>query len=562
MSASRFLTNKTLSGFSPEISSSLERCGRALPHVSRIVAKIGLLSWILAAYWIAAVSVPLPNLACPQDLGLMLDAGWRHYQGLRPHADYHTPLGPLFAITFGLPMLILGPSYSSLWLLPPTLSTISALWTWLICRGVLSPWTAVLTSMGIGAITGGIYHMGFPPEALTFATTYNRISFGLFGIVALASLMPRPNAEPIGNRLRDCSVAVGTLMMLFCKANFAVAAAPFGIFSLIVYRRTRRDWIVVASVSIAVLICFLYQIGFRIDRMLADLMLVAQVRKEGVSLLFFPLRNTLANHDFLMLLALHSFLWMPWYGAGSPSWRRALLAVSLLWGTVIVGIGLTLVSSHGDGRGISVVLSGLAASTAWLTRRAGDSAVGEPSLLARSLRGDLARVTVVLTALLFIFPHAQSYMFLRHVSTKVGPPQFPRGPIRSLYMGSWANDLGPDCVPKMNEAISLLSAHCKPSDSVQYVGFTNIYNFALGLRSPRDSVIYWDTVSTYNQSHHPSPEDLWDTDFIMVPKDGLTISNMSREWFPIYGYHVRTHFALCEETTFYQLYKRKQDQSQ
>jgi hypothetical protein len=487
----------------------------------------------------------------------MLDAGWRYYQGLRPHADYHTPLGPLFAMVFGIPMLLFGPSYSSLQFLPPTLSTIAALWTWLVCRNSVSPWLAVLTSMAIGAITGGLYHMGFPPEALTFATVYNRISFGILGIVALSATLPRSDDDSIDNRLRDCTVAVGSLSLAFFKANFAVAAIPFSIFSLLLYRRTKQDWIVVGSVSAIVLIFFLYQIGFRVDRMLADLLLSARVRKQGVDVLFFPLRNALANHDFFLLLTIHSVLWLPLYGDAASSWRRALLPLGMLWVSALLGLGLTLVSSHGDGRGISVILSGMVSSTAWLTHRARDAVSATNSLRRRNLKSDLAGLTVSLAALLFVLPHAQSYLFLQQVSGATGPPQFPVGPLRTLYVGGWANVLGPDCVAKMNEGIALLSNNCKAQHSLQYTGGTNIYNFALSLRSPRDSVIYWDNISTYNEQHHPPAADLWDTDFIMVPKPGLTINNTSDNWFSIYGYYVQTHYTLCEETQFFKLYKRE-----
>lgn len=532
--------------WSPE---TLHRALSFSPHAVLVL-------WIVASYWIAATSLPLPNIACPQDLGLMLDAGWRYYQGLRPHADYHTPLGPLFAMVFGLPMRLLGPSYSSLCILPPTLSAITALWTWSICRNALPPSLSVLTSMGIGAISGGIYHMGFPPEALTFATIYNRISFGLLGIVTLAVFLPRPRSDVVLNRIRDCSVAVGFLMMLFFKANFAVAAVPFGAASLIVHHRSRRDWAVLGLVATAALLFFLHSIGFRIDRMLADLMLSARVRKEGVDVLFFPIRNTLANYDFLMLLAIHSLLWLPFYDENASSLRHTALPLLALWGTAFIGVALTLVSSHGDGRGVSLILSAMAASTAWISRPLNNAANNTQSRARRSLRQDLAWVTVSLTALLFVLPHAQSYLFLKDVSATVGPPQFPPGPLRSLFVGGWANVLGPDCVLKMNEAIELLATHCKPTDSLQYTGGTNIYNFALGMRSPRQSVIYWDNISTYNQRHHPAPKDLTDTEFIMVPKPGLTINNTSDDWFSIYGYYVQTHYSLCEETAFFRLYKR------
>ena len=519
-------------------------------------ATLGL--WIIAIYGYAAVAGPLPNVACPQDLGLMLDAGWRFYQGLRPHADYHTPLGPVFAMVFGVPMKVLGPSYSSLQFLPPTLSALSALWTWTLCRRSLPAWLVAITSMAMGAITGGLYHQGFPPQALTFATSYNRIAFGIIGIVALASMLPRKESDVLGNRVKDCSVAAGLVLLAFLKANFAVAAMPFAICCAISTRRSRKDWIVIMTVFFALTLLFLYQIGFRIDRMLSDLLLTAKVRRDGVDVLFFPLRNAVANYDFFIVLGLHSVLWLPRYDAEANSVRRSVAALCAIWGSAFVGLALTLVSSHGDGREISLVLAAAVASSAWLlSAPAADSGSQRQSTPFR-LKRDYAAITTAIIALLFVVPHAQAYIFLRQVSEGLGAPQFPPGAIRTLYVGNWANVLGPDCVAKMNEAIRLLSDYCDPGDSLQYTGGTNIYNFALGLRSPKMSVIYWDNISTYNREHHPPPADLQDSDFIMVPKPGLTVNNTSDDWISIYGYYVLTHYDKCEETAFFALYRHKQ----
>jgi hypothetical protein len=526
--------------------------------IIRWSAPVALGSWILATYLYAAISLPLPNVACPQDLGLMLDAGWRYYQGLRPHADYHTPLGPLFAMVFGLPMKAFGPSYSSLQFLQPTLSALTALWTWALCRRSLPRWLAAMTSMAMGAITGGLYHQGFPPQALTFATSYNRIGFGILGIVALASMLPRKENGDLANRIMDCSVAVGVVLLAFLKANFAVAAAPFALCCALVSRRTRADWTVLAAVFGLTTLFFLYQIGFRIDKMLGDLLLTAKVRSEGVGVLFFPVRNALANYDFFLVLALHSALWVPRYDAEAVSGRRALAALCAIWLSALVGLALTVVSSHGDGREISLVLAAAASSSAWLLS-ASDTELRSQRLFGPALlKRDYAAITTAVIALLFIVPHAQAYLFLRQVSESINAPQFPPGPLRSLFVGNWANVLGPDCVPKMNEAIRLVSEHCEPGDSLQYTGGTNIYTFACGMRSPRNSVIYWDNISTYNSRHHPPATDLSDTDFIMVPKPGLTVNNTSDDWITIYGYYVLTHYDVCEETSFFTLYKHKQ----
>ena len=58
---------------------------------------------------VSLASLPLPSIVCAQDVGVLLDAGWRYYQGQRCHADYISPLGPLFALLPGIFFKLSGP---------------------------------------------------------------------------------------------------------------------------------------------------------------------------------------------------------------------------------------------------------------------------------------------------------------------------------------------------------------------------------------------------------------------------------------------------------------------
>jgi len=525
-----------------------------------------LFAWIAATFGIAAMSLPLPNIGFAQDIGTMLDGGWRFYQGLRPHADYHTALGPVFGLIFGLPMLIGGPTYGSLRFLPPTISAIVAVWTWLICRRSLTVVSAVCTAVAMGSIAGGIFHIGFQPEALSFATFYNRVGFGILGIVTLGALLPHVPGAVLHGRFLDASVVIGLILLLFLKVTFFLAACPLVLAAVVVNQRRRADWFSVTAMAVLVSSIFLYLVGFRIDLMLSDLWMAAQARKSAASNYCFPLRNALANHDLICLLVLQS---LPWLATdGLREWRdwRVVRQLSLLWGPAVLGWTVTLVQSHGDGRGISTALAGLAVSTAWLrthsdATRALDSVTSSSlSSAGRNRQVDanlLAQVVLVMGSALFIFPHAQSYLFWHAVSAQVGQPQFWTAPLRQLYVGSFVNVMGPECVDKMNDAIALLQRHCKPNDSMQYMDDNNPYGFACGLRTPRKSNMFWETGCSYSRDHHPPANDFDDTDFILVPKPTLKYVPLQTLWKEIYADYIATHFALHEETAYFILYKRK-----
>jgi hypothetical protein len=543
---------------------------RSTSHADH-VPRSEILAMILAGGWVAWIvyassrSLPLPNIACPQDLGIMMDAGYRYYQGLRTHADYHSPLGPVIAMIFGIPMVIGGPSYSSMRYVPATVSAAIVAWTWCVCGYSLGSVGKAFTAVALGAIAGGIYHQGFPPEALSFATFYNRVGFGILGVITLAALLPRSRPHSLCDTFRDCSVAAGVLTLLFLKAVFAAVTLPFIAFSLCVHPRSRKTYIIVVAFSILVLLMYLGAIGFRVDRMWGDLLLAARARAQngGVESVFFPIRNALSNIDFVSLAIVHVVLW--WPQAWVVDARRSLaFGASVLICPTVVGWGMTLIQSHGDGRGISTLLCGLACSSAWIRH---PSAIRFCNVLIRpeamannticSLRSRVATTALVMAALLFIIPQAQSMMALRKVSLAAHGRQFDVIPLRELFVGQYANVLGPECVEKMNEGIDLIKRHCQDGASLQYMGGSNIYTFACGLRSPRDSMLFWCIHSSYSAAHHPPQADFADTEFVLVPKPSLLAVSTPEDWREAYPYLLSSEFLACEETRFFILYKRR-----
>lgn len=530
--------------------------------VQRHGSAIAMTAWIAVCFAVAFSAIPLPNLACPQDLGVMVEAGYRFYQGLRPHADYHSALGPVLGMVFGIPMVLFGPSYESLRCLPPFLSLIALLWTWLVCRTSMPGWAASLSSMTIACIAGGVYHQGFPPEALTFATVYNRIGFAVLTVVALAALLPR-ELSPGDNLLKDASIAAGTIVLAFLKANFAVFALPFAVIALILHRRERHEYRRLAAIAAGVSLFFLYHIGFRIDRMIADLMMAATARKQGSGQVFFPLRNLVANHDMLLVMTFPSALIS--FPRTPRSRDQLLFLLTLIWGPGILGWVITLMQSHGDGSGVPLTICGLAASYAWAIRLRPNSSSGLPDQIDQSVQSANSKACAIALAcgcLLFLVPHAYSYYVWNLVARNTGPRQFVSAPIRELFVGGFTNTMGENCVAKINEGTDLVKKHAVASQTLQFVGSSNLFTFACGLRSPRESMLYWDSISTYSDEWHPPPSTLSDTDFVLVPKNTFAMNDDTPQWISIYGYYLAENYRLAEETSFFRLYQRKQRDKQ
>lgn len=534
------------------------------------------LAWGIVAAWVCACfiaawdSLPLPNIGFAQDLGVMLDAGWRFYQGQRTHADYHSPLGPVLGMLFGIPMCIGGPKYESLTLLPPVVSAITALWTCALCRGVLPAVPRAMTSLAVGAASGGIYHLGFSPEILSFAVFYNRVGFGLLAIVALAAILPRRTATPLHSRFLDCSALVATIIAFFLKANFAAVALIFVAIAAACQPRSRRDLHVAVGVAFVVLTLFLASIGFRIDRMLGDFLMAADARSDMLGNFFFPTRNTLANADVLLLMAVFSAVCVPLHALGRASWDAFGFHMAVVWLPFLAGLATTFVNSHGDGRGITPAISGVAASLAWLHCSGKTIALPmigrsiEPCTLERpderastdgTLRLRACTAVTVAVATLFIVPHAQSYTRWFSVSQSIQGRQFEADPIRKLFVGSYVNNWGDNFPVLTNEGCALLQRWCSAEDGVQNIDMANHFNFACGLRSPRQSALWWDTV-VCTLRRHPPPDSFADTRFLLLPKVPMARAAVE-QWLKLYGTMLETEFSVCEETANFRLYKRK-----
>jgi hypothetical protein len=354
------------------------------------------------------------------------------------------------------------------------------------------------------------------------------------------------------------------LLLAFLKASFAIGVLPFVLTALVLHKRTKSDYLFGLMTGCVTLTLLLISIGFRIDKMCIDLMLAAQARGQGnaVAHFFFPVRNAMANLDYIFLLIFSGVLWVP-IARTVFAYRTLAWGAFLLLMPALTGWGITLIQSHGDGRGISLVLCSLAASYAWLQvnpeRHADEPgspgpSMGDPSVCL--VRDRIAASALCLASMLFLIPHAQSLLFLRRISSDNLPAQFRAPAIRDLLIGPYANEQEPDYVGKMNEAIGLIQRYCEKGARLQYMGGPNIYSFACGLRSPRDSMLFWCNICTYTTTHHPPTKDFDDTEFILVAKPSLSTSKVPAVWREVYSYYFATHFTLCEETTFFELYKR------
>lgn len=496
-------------------------------------------------FLVSAFSLPLPSVVCAQDIGVMLDAGWRFYQGHQTHVDYRSPLGPLFAMLFGVPFLLFGPDYSSLRFLPVAVSALVGFWALLIVRKIVPQPVAFVSALGIGLFAGGIFHPGFTYQALTFATFYNRVAFGLLSIVILCCLLPRDAMGGMRSKLTDASAGVAAGCLLFLKANFFVlAAVPLGL-SLLLFRRTATSFAYLAAGFAAVFLVMGVGIGFRFDLMWEDISMAA-IAREGVAtkLFFYPTRNFLANWDYFAVTAVISVALLIAAGQSREQRKAIVIALSVYWVPTLMGFLITLMQSHGDGRSFPTMLAGGAAACAWLATKKATRPVVSYAVMAG----------VILQGAILSAPHFGAYGFLSSLKTGNFLGSFDFEPLRAWRVGAF-NSYGEDFVPLLNEGASLVAENTDSKASLQYIDFANNINLALHKRSPKGAMLWWDNGSTYSTKSFPSQQSFDDTDYVLIPTT-RAIQPLDT-WFAIYGEFLQANYEEAARSANFLLLRKK-----
>jgi hypothetical protein len=501
----------------------------------------------LVLLFVSIRSMPLPSVACAQDVGLFLDAGWRFYQDLKCHSDYHSPLGPLFGMLPGIFFKLFGPDYLSLKLLPFSVSLIFTVWVYLLTRESMVRAVSLLGSVAIGLFAGGLFHPGFDYHALTFATFYNRVSYGLLSIAAIAALLPRSDISSMKAAALDASLGASLSAMLFLKVNFFAAGMLFLVGSFLLFRRSQIEWLWLCVSAASVCAAFTAAIGFRLDLMAADLALALASREGSTSsLFFFPARNFLANADYFAVVAA---LVLTTVLAAAQDWSQRGIAWRALFSILLattVGFGLTLMQSHGDGRSFPTMVAGAMTACAWTSVE---------SFHTINTRRMIAAAASLL-AIMVGWPHFAAYHFLYGLQNQQFAGEFSSKPLASWRVSAF-NSWGEDFIPMVNEAAQLVRQHARPDASLQYIDMANVFCFALGMRSPKKSMLWWDDRSTYSRRAHPDKSVFEDTDFILLPVSRPI--QPQPVWTEIYGPYVAENYVEAGRSSNFLLMGKKSE---
>jgi hypothetical protein len=526
---------------------------------------------VLAAICILTIfaGFPAPLGSYGHDSLFFLDNAYRVLQGQVPYKDFSSAFGPLiFQIhASGLAVSNLAPEglayANAIWGLS------IAVWTALIARSRFSYPAPYLIGVYALCLIVAPFPLGSNPFDFGFAMTYNRYGFALLGIVVLecGALLFTDNMSTQKCGAVSTGVALG--MLAFLKITYVFAGVPFVMFSLALADRTIRlaRAIRIVCSFLLVALVFLVYLKFSIPEMMEDLSNAAFSRRLTLNL-FVPV--TFFDFSAGSLLLVLSLLIYGSRKSSDPGEHAAPAAVIFAIFSIAAGY-LTLVTNN---QVSSFPLNGYAAIVLIESYRRSEGIAGLAKLpigLSNSFPGKLlGSVCIVPLCLLSIAAllTASSSQLRNKAAPGAGielPARGGRLVFRNFEVDTETTGL--PYVMAVKDGLALLERNSTGHEGILVLDEFNPFNYLLGRHPPRGGISAAAYAYTFHEKAHPSALRFFgDAPIVLVRKYRKSVDQWERQdvraLLHIYGEALESDFALIEQTDHWELWRRKDAESQ
>jgi len=525
---------------------------RAPPGSLELAGVLVVLAWFA---WLVSGLVPLPQIGFGQDLGILLEIGWRFSQGQLPHRDYVSPIGPAYALIAGLPLWLGGHQFEAYRYLPIILCAVFSMLGLAVTQGRVPAIVASVYSLVTGLVAGGTYHLGFAPDLLTFATLFNRV--GWAGVMVLAAAWGLPSRS-FGERWRQIvdGLTTGSVLgfLLFLKMNyFLISIGMLGVTLALFSELRQRSGLVAIVVGFGVVaICFCTMIGWSLAGMARDLGYALQARNETW------LGSSYWNPGMIVLNNMGLLAWwcvVATVALRKGAWRGTVFSVVVLF----AGWALACSNSSGSGFGLPLIVTAILTMSARSLRR-GEAAPGSWSECVLHWGAVLATAVTAV-----ILPQIQSFIVWKHVSALDSQREVqafhgaPRA-LDQMVVGPISFGWGDRSVGVMRETVELVRTFVPKDRTLMVVDFTNIVNFTASARSPRNTLLWIDHHATFARAAHVPPDLIFqDCDYVMVAKQSIggPSAESIKAWLAIYQQPLDKHFEVEDDGPLFTIYRKR-----
>jgi len=441
---------------------------------------------------------------CAWDSPILLDGGWRVFNGQVPHKDFYTYLGDLPYYLISLAMKLKGPGMGAI-----ECGSIFLMWGLVlaalaILRRRTSASLGFLFALFIALLVVTPRPLGDPYDYTDHAMVYNRYGeacIALFGM--LMFLWPRPGfGGGRMNWLESAGAGLLLVLLLGCKLNyFAAAIGFFGV----AWLTKRLSTMQAAGILISATLFFAIALALTkipLAAMANDYRIMLGCQSSGTKLRAFAVQGVKSIFFLPILLAL---VWEGFLPSAESGGFRRLPWRDIFIVLAIFGAATFLISSNSQ-IGQMPLLALAALYGAEMILRQPTSPGDEPYFTVVRHLGAFS------IALLFLFPlivldvKTDRYVTFAAVSKRAVSPDFLQSTqlkdFRFVPDGTRSEEIAV-YKRQLDEGLQLLRRHPEAVQRLDILLFSDPYHLALGLAPPLGGIICVSPPGI-NQRSHPS----------------------------------------------------------
>ncbi len=474
------------------------------------------------------------------DAFVLLDSAWRMQFGERPHLDFYTPLGPVAFL----------PTLMGLWASSGTAqgfgygqAMAGALlggWAYVLARRRLSDVPLCLFCVSVTLTAVGVSVLGMSPLNLTPGMTYNRFGFALVELIVLEAAVAPGDTRGWRSWIGGISTGAALALLLFLKISFFLITAPIVVLFIPCRVQEKFRAGAFAAGFLAVLLCFSYYFGFHAGPMIQDLAIAAKAKE--IDLGWYYSESIVTGALSCAALGIAAGLLAGSHGA----WTNGLRLIQASFTLAVFGPLLVITNFEQSGFPLCAVFALVAANAVNLV----------PTGAGRRFPILLWCSVFVLCAIgsdavgLCLGAARQAF------GTGSGCRTFDTEKLRGFSV------CGPESsyVDYVQEGFRLIDSHRQEGDSVFSMDFSNPFSYGLGMTPMQGGTNAQDFQTTFSRTARPAPERLFGSATLVMAPKAFSNRTLGSSEYDIYGPFLKEHFVLIDESPYWWLYQRKEQE--
>jgi len=486
------------------------------------------------------------------DTFMLLDGGWRVFNGQMPYRDFYLILGPLEYLFTAAGMVLTGGSPQAIGVSNAAFGLTAGVWGWFLLRRRMPEVPALMVTAWLVLTATCPTSLGSSSNVLSCAMIYNRHGYALLGLVLVECAYASGRSRFWGG----VSSGAGLILLAFLKLNFFGAALLLLLATIPVKREEMpRAWGILAGLG-GTLAVFIVYLRSAIFPFIFDMRLIFQTRTGQLSLR--ALVAEIEGSAELVTLAILTIIAAILVSRGEL-WQRREVRVILLGG-IVIATGVLLRMTNCEERLYplatlwAIILIGqLTASYAETNEKVAISAV-----ILLSLSGILIEFSAdarsIATLLRYQLPSVRS----------MGVSISGRGMERLKFYeelfdpnGSMKGDNGRFYVSVVNDGLALLEQSSTPRESVLTLAYHNPFSYILR-RKPALGGSTWLAVGDNVPKTHllEASQVFGNADLIMVPHYPNCLQDSDATLREAYRPYLAQHFIFVANSRWWSLYRR------